>query len=284
MNRLKKGFTIVELLVVVAIIALLIAILLPAIGKARDTALVTQSQGNLRNLSIANASYGADYNDRQFTAVPDEVGQYGNGILGSCAAYVQRICLPQQILGWDNGGGLWGYWVNGSPARCASWPGTCGQNFTVLVAANYGAADFFGSWRIPNVKAFNSYVNSKYYDPVFWAPKDKVTLENISKYFQQPVEFNYDGSTIEYPTYCWSPAAMWAPDVLSRRNAGGSYAVPGANTLPGRHLRLSLAEDPHDRAPVAAEHAGRSDQSGLRHAHAVVLQPGLQQHARRDVL
>ncbi|MDZ4831722.1 MAG: prepilin-type N-terminal cleavage/methylation domain-containing protein, partial [Phycisphaerae bacterium] len=47
----NAGFTIVELLVVISIIALLIAILLPAIGKARDAALVTQSLGNLRNMS-----------------------------------------------------------------------------------------------------------------------------------------------------------------------------------------------------------------------------------------
>ncbi|MCA9291206.1 MAG: prepilin-type N-terminal cleavage/methylation domain-containing protein, partial [Phycisphaerales bacterium] len=53
MKRRSSGFTIIELLVVISIIALLIGILLPAIGRARETAKVTQSESNLRNLGVA---------------------------------------------------------------------------------------------------------------------------------------------------------------------------------------------------------------------------------------
>lgn len=59
----KKAFTLVELLVVVAIIALLLAILLPALGKARNLARLTVCGSNQRQVAMATFTYTYDFSD-----------------------------------------------------------------------------------------------------------------------------------------------------------------------------------------------------------------------------
>jgi len=65
-TRLKSGFTLIELLVVISIVALLIALLLPALNAARQSALQVKCLSNLRQCGMGVAAYLSDHRDLLF--------------------------------------------------------------------------------------------------------------------------------------------------------------------------------------------------------------------------
>lgn len=70
----KTGFTLIELLTVIAIIGILAAIIVPTVGKVRQTARTSACASNLRQLSLAALMFAGDNNGRlvelQFGAEP----------------------------------------------------------------------------------------------------------------------------------------------------------------------------------------------------------------------
>jgi prepilin-type N-terminal cleavage/methylation domain-containing protein len=255
----RRAFTIVELLVVVAVVGLLVSLLLPGIARARDTARTQQSLSNLHNLAVASEHYAADWSDRQFTSIPDDAGVTG----GSCQTYLTQVaCPPQQIIGHDTFG-IWGYFL-GSSGRCAGfgWPEAC-FNWMVYVPIHFGnnfnpgGGSGFGSFRIPGVQRFASYLNGRFYDPVLYAPKDELVLAEAQRYFQSPAQFTYDGVHYADSSYCFSPAAMWHPDVMRRSGAalnGQGFADPGSVPSGFRSPPVSRCRHPSLKSRMIEHH------------------------------
>ncbi len=247
MSHRTRAFTIIELLVVVAIIAILIGVLLPAVGKARDKARTSTSISNLRQIGIAHQAYAADWGDAQLSLCRYSVSAYGN-----MANYNDEIGYVGEGGFQDEG------WYTGHPPLEAGWgppnpdSGDMLWAYYPAIAQHYWSVepigfpgsingiDGFGWFRMPNMKELSTYVNGHWYDMIYYAPKDPAWVLLEGECFDSPAEFPgwTAGGNCNPPiwsTYCLSPAALLAPQVLANPEDGGytdPWQIPGGHRTP----------------------------------------------------
>jgi prepilin-type N-terminal cleavage/methylation domain-containing protein len=225
--RRKNAFTLIELLVVIAIIALLIGILLPALGQAQRSAKNVLSQANQRSLNTGAANYSTDNADRIFSytwragesyLMPD--GRTKSDATDTAAAGRQNQEILQRVTGRIGG-----------QTKIRNFSGRLPhRRYSHLVLLDF----------LTDVQP----------EPTAASPFDR----NLINWQENPLEYLEDGNTLPYGNGSapagYSQDANWLPTYITQRWAFAStyQMVPAAwNTdgIAGSATYIPITTTPH---------------------------------------
>ncbi len=239
MHRAKKrAFTLVELLIVIAIIAVLLGVLLPALGRARELSKRTVCLSNIRQLQAAWLSYAYANNGRFATARMNVIGSMvmrnNNGLLYKDESAWLSPKPDYSNLDWQNSR-LWPYLKDQRVYWCPNDPrdhdhpmgaqGGIGIGFTERQFVSYVMNGFFGELTI-----FENNVTA------IWGTK--MTVLGQIKHPSATLVFTEANPEASYYSFFWPP--VYSPASGGQMTAAGLERDIG---FPAHfHLNRSRAE------------------------------------------
>ncbi|MBN1457865.1 MAG: prepilin-type N-terminal cleavage/methylation domain-containing protein [Sedimentisphaerales bacterium] len=218
--RRRQGFTLIELLVVISIIALLVAILAPALSKVKEQARSVICSAHQKELTVAWRMYTVSnnggicssyvYADRSWEDASSWVWAPWDSRKNKAAPLTSNIDKEERMEGIERGA-LWPYTGEHEIYRCNSDASTYqhGRSYSIVDNMNGKYADIYpeqADWRI--------------FGKVSEVPRPSESYIFIEE--NDPVAYNRDSFLINVGAYSWwDLLAVWHKGASSFSFADG---------------------------------------------------------------